>query len=109
QRTRREIMSRVIGANSILTALFMVAAALLAAIALQAGLKIPQLLLATGILNMLVAVYIYTLVPEFLLRFLAWLLVHVVYRLDKQGLERIPDTGPALLISNHVAFADAIV
>jgi hypothetical protein len=109
QRTRREIMSRVIGANSILNAVFMVAAALLAAVALQAGLTIPHLLLATGILNLLVAAYIYTLVPEFLLRFLAWLLVHVVYRLEKQGFERIPDTGPALLISNHVGFADAIV
>jgi 1-acyl-sn-glycerol-3-phosphate acyltransferase len=108
-RTRREILSRVIGANSILNAVFMVAAALCAALALQAGLTIPQLLLATGILNLLVAAYIYTLVPEFLLRFLAWLLVHVVYRLDKQGLERIPETGPALLISNHVGFADAIV
>jgi 1-acyl-sn-glycerol-3-phosphate acyltransferase len=108
-RTRREILSRVIGANSILNAVFMVAAALLAALALQAGLTIPRLLLATGILNLLVAAYIYTLVPEFLLRFLAWLLVHVVYRLDKQNLDRIPETGPALLISNHVGFADAIV
>jgi 1-acyl-sn-glycerol-3-phosphate acyltransferase len=109
QRTRREIMSRVIGANSILNAVFMVAAALLAALALQAGLTIPHLLLATGILNLLVAAYIYTLVPEFLLRFLAWLLIHVVYRLDKQNLERIPETGPALLISNHVGFTDAMV
>jgi 1-acyl-sn-glycerol-3-phosphate acyltransferase len=109
QRTRREIMSRVIGANSILNAVFMVAAALLGAMALQAGFSIPQLLLVTGVLNLLVAVYIYSLVPEFLLRFLSWLLVHVVYRLRKQNLEHIPDTGPALLISNHVGFADAIV
>ena len=102
-------MSRVIGANSILNAVFMVAAALLAAVALQKGVTIPQLLLATGILNLLVAIYIYSLVPEFLLRFLSWLLVHFIYRLDKRGLEHIPDEGPALLICNHVSFADAIV
>jgi MFS family permease len=108
-RTRREVMSRVIGANSILNAVFMVAAALLGAGALQAGLTIPQLLLATGVLNLLVAIYIYTLVPEFLLRFLAWLLVHFVYRLERRGLDHIPDEGPALLICNHVGFADAIV
>lgn len=109
QRSRREAVSRVIGANSILNALFMVAAALLGAAALGAGLTIPQLLLATGILNAFVALYIYTLVPEFLLRFVAWLLINVMYRLRTQGLENIPERGPALLICNHVGFVDAIV
>jgi hypothetical protein len=109
QRSRREVMSRVIGANSILNAVFMVAAAALAALALAAGLSIPELLLATGILNAFVAVYIYGLVPEFLLRFIAWLLVHFIYRLDKRALENIPEHGPALLVCNHVGFADAIV
>ncbi|WP_129647493.1 MFS transporter [Peristeroidobacter agariperforans] len=109
QRTRREIMSRVIGANSILNAVFMVVAAGLAAVALNAGLTIPQLLLLTGVLNAFVAIYIYSLVPEFLLRFIAWLLIHFVYRLDRRGIDNIPEEGPALLICNHVGFADAIV
>jgi len=109
QRSRRAVMSRVIGANSILNAVFMVAAAGLAALGLQLGLTIPQLLLLVGILNAVVAIYIYTLVPEFLLRFIAWLLVHFIYRLDRRGLENIPEEGPALLICNHVGFADAIV
>ena len=47
--------------------------------------------------------------PEFLLRFLAWLLVHFIYRLETRGIENIPEEGPALLICNHVGFADAIV
>ena len=109
QRTRREVMSRVIGANSILNAVFMVVAAALGALALQAGLTIPQLLLLTAALSAIVAIYIYTLVPEFLLRFIAWLLIHFVYRLQRRGIENIPDEGPALLICNHVGFADAIV
>lgn len=109
QRTRREIMSRVIGANSILNAVFMVVAAGVAALALHFGLTIPQLLLLTGVLNAFVALYIYSLVPEFLLRFIAWLLIHFVYRLDRRGVDNIPETGPALLICNHVGFADAIV
>jgi 1-acyl-sn-glycerol-3-phosphate acyltransferase len=109
QRSRREVMSRVIGANSILNAVFMVAAAGLAAIALQLGMTIPQVLLLTGILNAVVAIYIYGLVPEFLLRFLAWILVHLIYRLRKSGIDNIPEQGPALLICNHVGFADAIV
>lgn len=109
QRSRREVLSRVIGANSILNALFMVAAAGLAAAALQLGMTIPQVLLMTGVLNAFVALYIYSLVPEFLLRFLAWILVTFVYRLDKRGIDNIPEHGPALLICNHVGFADAIV
>jgi hypothetical protein len=109
QRARREVMSRVIGANNILNAVFMVAAALLAAGALQAGLSIVELFLLTALLNAVVAGYIYSLVPEFLLRFLAWLLVHFIYRLKTRGTDNIPAHGPALLICNHVGFADALV
>jgi 1-acyl-sn-glycerol-3-phosphate acyltransferase len=109
QRSRPEVMSRVIGANNILNAVFMVVAAAFGAIALQLGMSVPTLLLVTGILNAVVAIYIYSLVPEFLLRFIAWILVHFIYRLDKRGLENIPGEGAALLICNHVGFADAIV
>jgi 1-acyl-sn-glycerol-3-phosphate acyltransferase len=108
-RSRPEVVSRVISANNILNALFMVAAALFGAVALRSGLTIPQLFVAVAIMNAAVAIYIYTLVPEFLLRFLSWLLIHVVYRLRVEGSEKIPDKGPALLICNHVSFIDPIV
>lgn len=108
QRARPEVISRVIGANSILNAVFMVAAAVAGAAALKLGLTIPQLLLAAGVLNACIAIYIYSLVPEFLLRFIAWLLVHFMYRLRTSGLENIPERGPALLVCNHVGFVDAI-
>jgi 1-acyl-sn-glycerol-3-phosphate acyltransferase len=105
--TRR---SRVIAANNILNALFMVVAAGLSFVLLnQAGLSIPQLLLATALLNAVVAVYIYTLVPEFLMRFLSWILVNSLYRIRLENLDRIPDEGPALLVSNHVSFMDALI
>jgi hypothetical protein len=101
--------SRVIAGNNILNALFVVAAALLAIALLDLGLSIPQLFLAAAVLNAAVAIYIYTLVPEFLMRFLIWLLVHTVYRLEKSGLEHIPESGPALLVCNHVSFVDGLV
>ena len=109
QRAPREATSRVIAANNILNAVFIVAAALFGAMLLKLGLTIPELLLVTGILNVVVAAYIYTLVPEFLLRFLSWLLIHFIYRLRKSGLENIPDEGPALLVCNHVGYVDALV
>jgi 1-acyl-sn-glycerol-3-phosphate acyltransferase len=101
--------SRVIAANNILNALFMVVAAGIAVLALGFGLTIAQLLLLTGVLNAVVAIYIYTLVPEFLLRFVDWLLVHSIYRLKASGTENIPEEGPALLVCNHQSLADALI
>jgi len=109
QRSRPEAVSRVISATNIINALFMVAAALFGALALSNGVTIPQLIIAVAIMNAAVAVYIYTLVPEFLLRFLSWLLIHVIYRLRVKGIDNIPERGPALLICNHVSFVDPIV
>jgi len=101
--------ARVIAANNILNAFFMIASALLAAGLLSAGFSIPQLFLVTAVLNAVVAIYIYTLVPEFLMRFLCWLLVHSIYRLDKHGIDNIPDEGAAVITCNHVSFVDALV
>lgn len=108
QRSRPQALARVIGANSILNALFMVAAALLGAVGLGRGLSILQLILLAALLNALVAAYVYTLVPEFLLRFACWLLVHSLYRLRKCG-AHFPESGAALLVCNHVSFVDALV
>ena len=101
--------SRIIAGNNILNAAFIVAAAAMAIGLFAAGLTIPQLILVTALLNAVVAIYIYLLVPEFLMRFLVWLLVHSVYRLDQSGLEHLPDEGPALIVANHVSFVDALV
>ena len=103
-------VSRVIAANNILNALFMVVAAALSAILLNRfNLSIPGLLLATALLNAVVAIYIYTLVPEFLLRFIDWVLIHTLYRIRTQGLENIPEHGAVLLVCNHVSFMDPLI
>ncbi|MGH8674714.1 MAG: MFS transporter [Burkholderiales bacterium] len=101
--------ARIIAANNILNALFMVVASIMAALLLHAGLSLPQLYLVVGLLNALVALYIYTLVPEFLMRFIVWILIHSIYRLEKSGLEQLPDDGPAVVVCNHVSFVDALV
>jgi 1-acyl-sn-glycerol-3-phosphate acyltransferase len=101
--------ARIIAANNILNALFMIAASLFAIALLKAGLAIPQLFLVLAVLNAVVAAHIYMLVPEFLMRFLCWILVHSIYRLEKRGLENIPEKGPAVLVCNHVSFVDPLV
>ena len=109
ERSDPAFRSRIIAANNILNALFMVASAGIALGLLKAGLSIPALFLATGLMNAVVAIYIYSLVPEFLMRFLAWLLVHSFYRVDKQGLEQVPESGACVIVCNHVSFVDAVV
>ena len=102
-------VSRTIAGMNILNALFMVAAAGVAILLLGQGFSIPQMFLITALLNAVVAVYIFSLVPEFLMRFLAWLLIHSIHRVHTIDVERIPDEGPAVLVCNHVSYVDAIV
>ncbi|UVA77678.1 MFS transporter [Pandoraea commovens] len=101
--------ARIIAANNILNALFMVVSAVMAMMLTKAGLTIDQLYLVTGILNALVAVYLYSLLPEFLIRFVMWLMLHTIYRIEVKGADQIPDEGPCVLVCNHVSFADAVV
>ena len=109
QRSEQEHMSRVIAGNNIINALLMVLSAAVAIITLSLGFSIAQLFLLVAILNALVAIYIYSLVPEFLMRFLVWLLIHSVYHLKARGLEKIPEDGPAVLVCNHVSYVDAMI
>lgn len=101
--------ARIIAANNILNALFMIVSALMAMLLTKAGVSIPGIFLVTALLNVVVASYIYSLVPEFLLRFIAWALVHTFYRIRLVHAERIPDEGAALLVCNHVSYVDALV
>jgi 1-acyl-sn-glycerol-3-phosphate acyltransferase len=102
--------SRVIAGLNILNALFMVVAAIMAMLILgPVGLTIPDLFLISAILNAVVAVYIFTLVPEFLMRFLVWLLIHTIYRVRVSGEEHIPMDGPVIVASNHVSFVDPLI
>src|SRR5450631_893493 len=109
ERSEPAYRSRIIAANNILNAIFMVASAGIALGLLKLDLTIPQLFLITGLLNAAVALYIYLLVPEFLMRFLAWILIHTFYRVDKEGLEHIPAEGACVIVCNHVSFVDAVV
>ncbi|MDR6377648.1 MFS transporter [Paraburkholderia caledonica] len=101
--------ARIIAANNILNSLFMIVSALMAVGLTSAGFSIPAIFLVTALLNIVVATYIYSLVPEFLLRFIAWLLVHTFYRIRLVHAERIPEEGAAVLVCNHVSFVDAVV
>jgi len=110
QRTEPSHRSRVIAGNNILNALFMVISAIIAMYLLgSAGFTIPQLFLFTALLNMVVAAYIFSIVPEFMIRFLVWILIHTIYRVEVKGIEKIPETGAVIVAANHVSFVDPLI
>jgi 1-acyl-sn-glycerol-3-phosphate acyltransferase len=43
------------------------------------------------------------------MRLLIWLLVHSVYRIEKEDIHHIPTEGASLLVCNHVSFVDALI
>jgi len=101
--------ARIIAANNILNALFMIASSLIAGALLSAGFTIPQIFLFVGLANAVVAFYIFLLVPEYLLRFIAWIATRCIYRFKVTGDDNIPTTGAAILACNHVSFIDAVL
>ena len=110
-RTPKQELSRVIAGMNIQNAVFIVLAAV-GGVALQQllGWSIPQVLLALGIASIVVAAWIFSIVPEFLMRFLSWLMVRTLYRLKLHGIEKhVPDEGAALLVCNHVSYMDALI
>ncbi|MFC5522059.1 MFS transporter [Polaromonas jejuensis] len=108
-RSRPTHRARIIAANNILNALFMIVSAILAGGLLGAGFSIPQIFLFVGLANAVVAFYIFMLVPEYLLRFVALIASRCVYRFRIRGDEHIPLQGAAVLVCNHVSFVDPVL
>ncbi|NOY69636.1 MAG: MFS transporter [Deltaproteobacteria bacterium] len=109
-RTEKKYRARVIAANNILNAFFMVVSALAGIVFLGfLNLTIPEFFLVLAIMNIAAAAYIYTVVPEFAMRFLIWVITHTMYRVRHVNLDAIPDAGPAVIVCNHVSYMDALI
>ncbi len=109
-RSEEKIRAQIIAANNVLNALFMVASAIFAILALVVvKISLVEYFLALALMNIVVASYVYAQVPEFVLRFFIWILGHSMYRVEQKGLEVIPEDGPAVLVCNHVSYVDALL
>jgi 1-acyl-sn-glycerol-3-phosphate acyltransferase len=101
--------ARIIAANNILNALFMIVSSLMAGALLGAGFSIPEVFGVTALLNVLVVGYLFVLMPEYIIRLVMLFLTRVVYRLRVKGDEHLPTDGPAIVVCNHVSFVDAVI
>jgi 1-acyl-sn-glycerol-3-phosphate acyltransferase len=108
-RSQESHRARIIAANNILNAIFMIVSSVMVGGLLALGLSISQIFLIVGIINIFVACYIFLLVPEYLLRFVAWVVSAIMYRFKVRGDDNIPTVGAALLVCNHVSYVDAVL
>jgi acyl-[acyl-carrier-protein]-phospholipid O-acyltransferase/long-chain-fatty-acid--[acyl-carrier-protein] ligase len=69
----------------------------------------PQIFLAVAGISLAAAVYLLTLMPDALLRFVLWAATNTIYRIRTVGRDNIPAKGGALFVSNHLSFADALL
>lgn len=108
-RAPKNHIASVIAANNILNAALMVVSALLGFISAKLGFPTPWLILFAALFNVVVAIYTYTLSPEFLWRFIVWVLVHTIYRFRIKNKHHLPAKGPAILVCNHIGYSDAAI
>lgn len=109
QRAEPALRSRTIAASNVLNAAFMVGGSVVLMLLLGRGLSAPEIFGVLAVVNAVVAIYIYTVIPEFLLRFVAWMLANVVYRMEVRGHELVPKEGPCVVVCNHVSFIDWLI
>ena len=101
--------ARIIAANNILNAFFMIVSAIMAGALLGAGVSIPGVFGVTALLNVLVVGYVFWLMPEYVVRLVMLFVTRIVYRLRVRGDEHLPTDGAAILVCNHVSFVDAVI
>ena len=104
-----EERGQISAANNLVSSVYIVASQLLLIGLAAAGLGTPAVFVVLAGINLLGFVYLYTLIPEFMYRFLAWVLSNVMYRLKVEGIQHIPKEGPCVLVCNHVSFVDWLI
>ena len=109
-RAKEEYRARIIAANNILNALLMVIAAVSGVVFIGLlDFSIPEFFLLIAIINIAVSIYIFSVIPEFVLRFLVRIISRTIYSIKHTNLKNIPDKGPAVIVSNHVSYVDGLI
>jgi hypothetical protein len=108
-RSDNNVRSRIIAANNIINAAFMVGSAIFAIILFSLKINVNYLVLSIAIFNTIIAWYIFILIPEFLFRFIAWAGIHTIYKIKYSGIDNIPETGSGLILCNNISFFNQFI
>ena len=109
-RSEPSYRARIIAANNILNALFMVVGAIIAAVLIKLGLSVPEIFLVFGVLNLLAALYSFRLLPETAVKELCAGFLRLLYRVELRGIENYAAAGErVVIVANHVSFLDPVL
>jgi len=110
QRSAAQEKGRVIATNNFFnTCGILLASAVLWLMRDKLGVTADKIILVFGVVTLLSTVFVLKALPDFLLRFVFWMLTHTLYKIKIVGQENVPIKGPALLVSNHMSFVDAFL
>ena len=73
------------------------------------GIKPDTQFIISGIIALGASAIIVAKLPIMLMRCINWLCANLFYSLKVRGLENIPETGPAVLVCNHVSYVDPFI
>jgi acyl-[acyl-carrier-protein]-phospholipid O-acyltransferase/long-chain-fatty-acid--[acyl-carrier-protein] ligase len=106
-RTAYYLRARIVGANNIVNAIFMIVATVLSGVLLAAGFTARGLFLSLGLANLLAAIYVIRLLPHEALAGFVRALFRLLYRVEVRGIENVTARGRrALIVANHTSFLD---
>lgn len=103
------VRGRMLSAAGLLDALAMMVAITLQWIWMKLGVPVLWQFAMLGVLCLATSVYVLRIIPQSFLRFTVLGLIRVLYRTRSLHAGRLPETGGALLICNHVSYVDALV
>lgn len=109
-RSASQHKGRLIATNNVFNTLgVLLASAILWLLSTPFQLPPNTIVLILGLLTFALTFYAIYFLPDFFVRFMLWMLTHTLYRIRVVGEENMPTRGPALLVSNHVSFVDALL
>ncbi len=105
--------SRVVAANNVVNAFFIIGSCILISVLFNVGCSVPMIIFITSLLNAVVAIYIFQLlpeneiIPEPILRKMIKFIFDKLYRVEIKGLENFQKAGKrAVIVSNHISYLD---
>ncbi len=106
-RTKEETRAQIMAGSSITDSIFMVGCAVIAALLISSGWEVKHLFFAFSLANLVVAIFICRLLPDYLLKTILQFLFKLLYRVEIRGFENIEKAGKrAVIVGNHVSLLD---
>jgi acyl-[acyl-carrier-protein]-phospholipid O-acyltransferase/long-chain-fatty-acid--[acyl-carrier-protein] ligase len=104
-----QVRGRMLAAAGLLDSLGMAAGILLQLVLMKIGVNIHGQFIVLAVLCLVTSAYVLRIIPQNFIRFCVLSFIKVLYRIRVIHPQRVPETGGALLICNHISYIDALI